>query len=786
MLLQELITNLRIELHDTDEQEYTEDELCQAIKKSVELLSRTIPNRGLTELTSGENITDETLTISSGTGTLANQPIKVGSDVIKTGAGVVKVRNTDYTINYLTGVVSGLADADYETSYDLDPQFLDISSYLKNIIRVEKVEYPAGSAPPVYPAWDMLGKYLQLKGDTKYVSGQVLRLYLLKPYSPPALTADGDYPEFLNAAIVIGSSGEVLLSRGVEILNTVSDYFSNITTELGGLDAITTTPPTPSLPDFGSLAPPSAPDISPTAIAPPTPPTLSATAPGAPNFAGISPPSSPSITVTPPAAPNFAGINPPTTPSISITPPDPPNWAGITPPTPPTISITAPSAPDFTGIALPDKAYLPPDSAYPSVSGAPSAPSAPSFTESLPTPPALDFAAHQAALDAVATEIAAAKAFLNTGDDYINAVTAGEDVGAVFGQYANVSLGPATARINEATGRMGKIEALLTDFASKLTKYREAVGLYAAQLSKYSVDYRADIDKYVQGVAVFTTKWADIIGIYATDMDKYRTQVDKALRTHAQLVAKYGSDIDKAIADVNNYSAQLAEYRTKVDKTLTEYSAKIAKYQQDISKANADTGLYSAGLVEYQAKLNKVLTQYGQDVAKYRADIDAAINKVNLFSNEVVLYRVKIDKVLGQYNADVNKYRANIDGEVMKISKFSAEITLYTERINSLINKYAAETNAYRANIDRENGKVGSYNAQVGMYARDLEYYRARVEKAVNKITNMLQMVTSQIGLADRMRQRGGELLNEFFRMVGMKTEAYPISVSGQQRGVAE
>lgn len=165
MLLPEMLDNIRIELRDTDPDSYIHepDDLVRAIAKSVSLMSRLSPKIGMVETTIVLSITSETLTISSNTGTLAYKPIKSGSLTIPN-----KTLDTHYRINYLTGVVteigSGLPDADYTVSYELDPQMLDISSLLPDYIKIERMEYPVGDTPAAYPPFDVFQDLIVLRG----------------------------------------------------------------------------------------------------------------------------------------------------------------------------------------------------------------------------------------------------------------------------------------------------------------------------------------------------------------------------------------------------------------------------------------------------------------------------------------------------------------------------------------------------------------------------------------------------------------------------------------------
>ena len=238
MTLTELLVELRIEIQDAGSVIWTTAELTRAVQKTVSLMSRFIPKRVVVETTLTREITSEALTIASSTGTLAYKPVKVGSPVI-TG----EVLDTDYSINYLTGVVTEigalLADGAYIAKYDLDPLMLDISTLLpeENFIRIERVEYPAGDDPPTYITFEVFGELLLIKGkDIGLTTNKHLRIIYLKPWTAPATNADGDYPEHLDNPILIGSAGQALIMKAELYVQNARTQFTNADTTLDSMD----------------------------------------------------------------------------------------------------------------------------------------------------------------------------------------------------------------------------------------------------------------------------------------------------------------------------------------------------------------------------------------------------------------------------------------------------------------------------------------------------------------------------------------------------------------------
>ncbi len=255
MNLAEMKIELRIELSD-GATFFTDAELARAVTKTVSMLSRFIPKRAIVETTLTRSITGESLTIASSAGTLANKPVKPGTVVI-TG----KVLDTDYTVNYITGVVTEigalLPDTDYTVEYELDDNMLDISSLLpeEDYIKIERVEYPVGDDPPTIVTFEVFGEILLVKGrGVDLVETNHIRIIYLKPWTAPATAVDGDYPEHLDNAIIIGSAGQALIFKAekyvqqsiteLELVNAAADSMATplaaINTALGKVDALVT------------------------------------------------------------------------------------------------------------------------------------------------------------------------------------------------------------------------------------------------------------------------------------------------------------------------------------------------------------------------------------------------------------------------------------------------------------------------------------------------------------------------------------------------------------------
>lgn len=209
MYLEEIIGNIRLELGDTATiPVWSDDELIRAINKSVSIMSRLIPRKNILEVTLQRTITGESLVISSGTGTLASLPL--GEAALSIPG---KTLNTHYRVNWLTGVVTtistGLPDNTYTVSYTLDPTILDISPYLTDFIRIDRVEYD--EANPVFQLYD---KYLVFTSSgVSLTHNNPLRITYLGKWTPPDYDAAGNYPSHMNDIVIIGASGQALIYK---------------------------------------------------------------------------------------------------------------------------------------------------------------------------------------------------------------------------------------------------------------------------------------------------------------------------------------------------------------------------------------------------------------------------------------------------------------------------------------------------------------------------------------------------------------------------------------------
>ncbi len=165
--LEQTLSSIRIELSDRDKDMWQDDELIRAIEKTVSLMSRLIPKRGM-----------------------------------------------------VTGTI--------ESSWIVGEHYLDISSILSDYIRIEKVEYPTGMSPLQVLTCNPIGDYLQFRVDPHLTVGDGIRIIYLGAWTPPTHVTPGDYPDHLNDVVVIGAAGQSLIFKAENLLQQASSAFETL------------------------------------------------------------------------------------------------------------------------------------------------------------------------------------------------------------------------------------------------------------------------------------------------------------------------------------------------------------------------------------------------------------------------------------------------------------------------------------------------------------------------------------------------------------------------------
>lgn len=189
MNLTEMVTNIRIELQDRDQDVWKDDEIERGIFKTVSLMSRLLPRRTLTDI------------------------------VLATAMFI----NTD--------------------------RLIDISTVLPDYIKIERIEYPIDQNPPEYPTYDLLGSgYIRFRKSLTLTDGATMRIEYQTKWTPPTLSASGDYPTHLDDFVTIGAAGQSLIFKAEKYVAEAALAFSDLTAPSAYTFVKPTSPVLPDLP----------------------------------------------------------------------------------------------------------------------------------------------------------------------------------------------------------------------------------------------------------------------------------------------------------------------------------------------------------------------------------------------------------------------------------------------------------------------------------------------------------------------------------------------------------
>jgi len=185
------LSDLRTDLSDISEDEWTATELERAVEKSVSDLSRFLP-RQLTF--------DITLT----------------SDIIE---------------NYHT--------------IDLN-DYIDEVDGMAGFIRVHQVEYPANKNPQCFVSFVVFANLLtitglsEVEGQGALSSGNVLRIYYEAPHTMPEDEEPGSSPPFLDNTIILAASAYALFQRALNYIQQSGTDYASARTALSSADTAQT------------------------------------------------------------------------------------------------------------------------------------------------------------------------------------------------------------------------------------------------------------------------------------------------------------------------------------------------------------------------------------------------------------------------------------------------------------------------------------------------------------------------------------------------------------------
>ncbi len=230
------------------------DELLDgAVARAADDLNRIMPLQKVKDFTLMFAVTDEVW--NSGTLgttiTLANQRLAAKKEAVKSTDGNTKYeRDTDYTIDYAAGTIVALAagsipdSTNIHITYTIMQVYVDLSS-LTDLIRVARVEYPAGNVPSDMQTFYTWGDFLVVTSrgrETQQIMAEKehMWVYYQAGHTLPAKTVDGSWSPQLDEVVLKGAEGYSLLTKALELrFNTQTRQVSSLTA-LGELAAIVT------------------------------------------------------------------------------------------------------------------------------------------------------------------------------------------------------------------------------------------------------------------------------------------------------------------------------------------------------------------------------------------------------------------------------------------------------------------------------------------------------------------------------------------------------------------
>jgi len=224
------ITGLTVSIYGTGADELAASETFHWLRGD----SKTIPGKVYfknvfmiyVDQIDGQNAGD-TLSIGWGLYTdvwvsLANSPVKSGTDSATGDDDAAVVRDTDYRIDYQNGRVKAIADGDVAAeeactfAYTKNQTTINLSN-IPDFIRHNQVEYPVGNVPISKCSADIQGNQLMITGDDEtgeqvsLMAGKQIRISYDAFHQYPNDFAPGTVPEFLEDTVIQAAAAYALL-----------------------------------------------------------------------------------------------------------------------------------------------------------------------------------------------------------------------------------------------------------------------------------------------------------------------------------------------------------------------------------------------------------------------------------------------------------------------------------------------------------------------------------------------------------------------------------------------
>ncbi|KKN60924.1 hypothetical protein LCGC14_0527230 [marine sediment metagenome] len=245
---------LRLDLKDGSTL-WSNYELDRSVQRAVDDLSRSYPLEAVYEHTISYTITGEASTApAAGTyKALAYKPIRPKSETITNAAGTTTyTRGTDYTIDYMNGkytIISTGSISENDSllvSYTKSRLGIDLSAIISNLVRVVRVEYPADQVPQQFVSYNIWNDFMYIgsqkpgESQKQLNDGEHVVIYYDKPHTAPLASTVPSYPALLDEVICIGAGAYALLVKALQYEHQSVTDLASSRTALGNLSGIHT------------------------------------------------------------------------------------------------------------------------------------------------------------------------------------------------------------------------------------------------------------------------------------------------------------------------------------------------------------------------------------------------------------------------------------------------------------------------------------------------------------------------------------------------------------------
>ncbi|KKN15252.1 hypothetical protein LCGC14_0987970 [marine sediment metagenome] len=232
--------------------EWTDELLDGAVARAVEDLDRLLPQEKIDGQTLIFDISAETWgsgTLGS-TVTLANKRLRPKSESVTDVSGATTYeRDVDYTMDYALGTIVALTSgsipadqADLLITYKILEVYLDLSA-LTDLIRVIRVEYPAGNIPGDFQSFYTWGDFLVVMSMGTQTQSRLNEkehawLYYHAKHTVPEITADSSWPPQIDEVVIKGAESYSLMTKALELRHSAKNRLATALTTLGEVTAI--------------------------------------------------------------------------------------------------------------------------------------------------------------------------------------------------------------------------------------------------------------------------------------------------------------------------------------------------------------------------------------------------------------------------------------------------------------------------------------------------------------------------------------------------------------------